>query len=374
MAPATSHVSVRTLRIAQLIPLPHDLLMDDFQSTNGYPGLFDEFIPKLSAYIKAINESLNSFKECYGLNCDHPDYLHLRTLLYSEATMYHGQIFPGTVKFIGDLKNLLGIYCHIDNPTDLLQVLQDQIYEIRKAQRDAEKLQIRHDFVYGNLMELETEIKRQQDQFSKQAKTDECKSTGAAIGGVGLAGVAAIVGTTSVPTATTWGLSAGVLGWEFGVEFLLIPAAPVVWPFVLAGTLMGAAAVGLAIAIKKADDASRINMAIVATQALFVALGGFSEIIQTASGMLEKMEEALCFMNMSRDRAAMQSYLDYVKVRIDTVLNLCGEFIECRTEFEEKMSALRQDVPSDFELRWQRKLQLKESPPSTPLTLDHSFI
>ena len=230
---------------------------DDSATKNSPSDPFEEFVGKIPGCVNAVHDSLTPLNQCYhDLHCTHTDYVALRTRLYSEATMYHQDIFPRTVKFMQDLKNLLGIYPHVQNEAEFADSIRTHIDDIKHARGDADELRRCHNFVMSNLTGLEASIFNQQRRFSQLSNSEENYSEAAAKGCVATAGMAAGLGVmaislAAVGTTTTVSVSAGI----WGAEVLAVTAAaPVVRPFVLADGLIGGLAVVLGtVAGKKGD-------------------------------------------------------------------------------------------------------------------------
>lgn len=273
--------------------------------------------------------------------------------------MYHRTVFPQTIGFMQDLKNLLSIYPLIENDAEFAEAIQHHIDDIRSARADADELRRRHNFVLANLQTLEHDILRQQREFHKMSISKGDRSKSATLGSVAMAGTAAGCGVTAASLASTGattalGFTAGASGFE---ALFVSAAAPVVWPLLVVGGMIGGLAIALGgVATENGQEAARFKAAAISTKTLHVSLGGFSEIVESGSKLLDQIEQNLNGMDTSAKRAKMKLFLKDTKRRIGTVLALCEEFISSRQRFEVKLGAIRENVKDNFRRDWQRRL------------------
>jgi len=326
-------------------------------------------------------------KECYDkLHSDQPEYIALRSKMYTEVAMYREYIFPKTVRFVESLKDIVEVYIEIENDSEFAEALKPHLLDIRKAREEGDDLRLRHSFVLGNLDALEGIGILQKAKFTLASSTANTIADTTAIGAVGAAAVgtgsvvvgtvvaettATVVVTTAAAAGTTSVFSLSTIASTFGLEAFfasaapaiaptIIVSAPVIWPFFAVAAAVGAIAIGLAAtSAASTATAAQLKAAALSLGSLLDSVKGFSEIIGSGTTLLYNMAQDLSTIEKHGDKLCVGLYLRIVKAKVGNVLSLCNKFLELQMQYERTLNSIDEKVQPDRRVDWERRLEME---------------
>jgi len=326
----------------------------------------DSFLQNGHRCIQSLVYSLACMKECYEkLHSDQPEYIALRSKMYTEVAMYREYIFPKTLRFVQSLKDIIEVYAEIENDGEFAEALKHHLLDIRKAREEGDDLRLRHSFVLGNLDALEGIGILQKAKFTLASSTANTISDTTAIGAVGAAAGAFVAQTSATTVATaavgnTSVFSLKAIASTFGLEGFFATAAPVIWPLFAAAAAVAAIAIGLAAtSAASTAAAAQLKAAALSLGSLLDSVKGFSEIIGSGTTLLHNMTQDLSTIEKHGDKLSVGLYLRIVKAKVGNVLSLCNKFLELQMQYERTLNSIDEKVQPDRRVDWERRLEME---------------